>query len=77
MSSFFTHILVPKITKLKRKQKKAAQRLFVQKNVDEFHTCGQFHQNFYVQFFCTNVVLAAFSSYVPALVDTCKRKSSA
>ncbi len=27
----------------------------------------QFHQRFYVRIFCTNVVLAAFSSYVLAL----------
>jgi len=33
----------------------------------EIETCSQFHQHFYIQIFCTNVVSAAFSSYVPAL----------
>ncbi len=42
--------------------------------------CNQFHQHFYVQIFCTNIILAAFSSYVLALakifVQKCARKMS-
>ncbi len=42
------------------------------------YTSCQFHQHFYAQIFCTNVILAAFSSYVLALAknlyEKCTRK---
>jgi len=34
----------------------------------------QFHQHFYVQFFCTNIVLAAFSSYILTLAKNSYEK---
>jgi len=37
-------------------------------------TCRQFHQHFYVRIFCTNVVSAAFSSYVLALAKNLYEK---
>ncbi len=39
-------------------------------------SCGQFHQHFYVQIFCTNIVSAAFSSYVPALAPKFRMKNA-
>jgi len=38
------------------------------------NTRCQFHQHFYVQIFCTNVVLAAFSSYILALAKNLYQK---
>ncbi len=40
------------------------------------YTWGQFHQHFYVQIFRTNVVSAAFSSYVLALLKNLYEKRS-
>jgi len=37
----------------------------------------QFHQRYYVQIFCTNLVLAAFSSYVLALAKKFVQKMCA
>ncbi len=36
-------------------------------NVDEIDTYSQFHQRFFAHFFHTNIISAAFSSYVLAL----------
>jgi hypothetical protein len=47
------------------------------KNVDEIDTWAQFHQCFYVQIFRTNVVSAAFSSYILALAKNSYEKSRA
>ncbi len=51
--------------------KKAAETTFLWNictfNIDEIDTRCQFHQRFYVRIFRTNVVSAAFSSYVLAL----------
>ena len=37
-------------------------------------TWGQFHQRFYVQIFCTDVISAAFSSYILALAKNSYKK---
>jgi len=39
-----------------------------------YDTRCQFHQRFYIQIFCTNVVLSAFSSYVLALAKNLYEK---
>jgi len=43
-------------------------------NADEIDTQCKFHQRFYAQIFCTNVVSAAFSSYNLALVKNSYKK---
>jgi hypothetical protein len=43
-------------------------------NANEIDTQCKFHQRFYVQIFCTNVVSAAFSSYNLALVKNSYKK---
>jgi hypothetical protein len=43
-------------------------------NVGDMDTWGQFHQRFYVQTFHTNVISAAFSSYVLGLAKNSYKK---
>jgi len=43
-------------------------------NIDEIESRCQFHQHFYVQIFCMNIVSAAFSSYVLALAKNSYKK---
>ncbi len=54
------------------------EQTFIQKivvfNVDEIDCRCQFHQHFYVRIFRTNVVSAAFSSYVLALAKNLYKK---
>jgi len=45
-------------------------------NVDKIATCSQFCQHFYVRIFRTNVILAAFSSYIPALASKFRTKNA-
>ena len=71
-STFYACIFRTKfLTKPECNKKKLPKRhlyeKFVRKNVDEIDTFRQFHQRFFMRFFRTNVILAAFSSYVPAL----------
>ncbi len=49
---------------------------YEQVDVDEIDICHQFHQCFFTCFFHTNVVLAAFSSYVLALTPKFRTKNA-
>jgi hypothetical protein len=57
------------------------EKTFVQKtnanNVDEIDTSRQFDQHFFARFFRTDVVLAAFSSYILALAPKFVQKMRA
>jgi len=56
---------------------KGTYRLIINSRLSHFSAISsQFHQHFYIQIFRTNLVLAVFSSYFPALASKFRMKNA-